>query len=129
VRHQVYSFSPAKSFKLALYAGRVYPPLLFEKAGLVTLGCNIHDSMIGFVYITDSPWFGKTNAQGRLAVTALPPGDYRAILWHPRFPEHEAQLERPVTVNAQGDAVLTVRLAQPMQPTPNNNTATRWKGY
>ncbi len=47
VRHQVYSFSDAKTFQLALYAGRAHAPVVFNRAGLVTLGCNIHDSMLG----------------------------------------------------------------------------------
>ena len=41
VAHQVYSFSPAKRFQLALYRGHAHPPLLFDKAGLVVLGCNL----------------------------------------------------------------------------------------
>ena len=129
VRHQVYSFSPAKNFRLALYAGHIYPPLVFDKPGLVTLGCNIHDAMIGFVYVTDSPWFGKTNAQGRLELPALPAGDYHAVLWHPRFAEAAPQIERDVTVAARGDATLAVTLQHPMQAEPSNNAAQRWKSY
>lgn len=129
VRHQVYSFSPAKSFKLALYAGRVYPPLLFDHAGLVTIGCNIHDAMIGFVYVTDSPWYGMTDAKGRLQLPALPAGDYRVVLWHPRFAESEAQIERPLSVVAQADASLLVTLTRPMQGEPVNNVVSRWKSY
>ena len=129
VRHQVYSFSPAKNFKLALYAGKIYPPLVFDKPGLVTLGCNIHDSMIGFVYVTDSPWFGKTGAQGRVDIAAVPPGEYRVRLWHPRFAQDEAQIERPLTVASTGDATLSVSLKRSMQPGPGNNASLKWKGY
>jgi plastocyanin len=129
VRHQVYSFSAAKNFKLALYAGKIYPPLIFEKPGLVTLGCNIHDSMIGFVYVTDSPWFGKTGAQGRVEIAAVPPGDYRVRLWHPRFAAEEAQIERALKIAATGDATLEVSLKRPMQPEPGNNSSNKWKGY
>ena len=129
VSHQVYSFSPAKNFKLALYAGKLYPPLVFDKPGLVTLGCNIHDSMIGFVYVTDSPWFGKTGTQGRVDIAAVPPGDYLVRLWHPRFPPDEAQIERSLKVTATGDANLTVSLKRSLQPEPGNNTSNKWKGY
>jgi plastocyanin len=129
VRHQVYSFSPAKNFKLALYAGHVYPPLVFDKPGLVTLGCNIHDSMIGFVYITDSPWFGKTDAQGRIEIAAVPPGEYRVHLWHPRFAPDEAQVERALSVTAAGNATLSVSLKRPMQAAPGNNSSQKWIGY
>jgi plastocyanin len=129
IRHQVYSFSPAKNFKLALYAGHVYPPLVFDKSGLVTLGCNIHDSMIGFVYVTDSPWFGKTDANGRVELAALPPGDYRAVLWHPRFAETEPQIERAITIASHGETAVTVGLKHAMRPLPSHNTSQRWQGY
>jgi plastocyanin len=129
VRHQVYSFSAAKNFKLALYAGHVYPPLVFDRPGLVTLGCNIHDSMIGFVYVTDSPWFGKTDPQGRIEIAAIPPGEYRVHLWHPRFAPDEAQIERSLSVAAAGTATLSVSLQRTMQPEPGNNPSRKWKGY
>jgi plastocyanin len=61
VRHQVYSFSAAKPFEIKLYAGTAAPPILFDKAGEVVLGCNIHDDMLGYVYVVDTPWFAKTN--------------------------------------------------------------------
>ena len=129
IRHQVYSFSPAKNFRLALYAGHVYPPLVFDKPGLVTLGCNIHDSMIGFVYVTDSPWFGKTAQEGRVELPSIPPGEYRVLLWHPRFAPDEARIERTLSVAASGDNTLTVALKRPMQAAPGNNTSQKWKGY
>ncbi len=49
VSHHVYSFSPTKPFELPLYKGDVYPPVTFEKAGIVVVGCNIHDSMLGYI--------------------------------------------------------------------------------
>src|SRR6185437_13181076 len=53
VSHQIYSFSPAKRFQLPLYRGKPYPPVLFDRAGVIILGCNIHDWMIGYVDVTD----------------------------------------------------------------------------
>lgn len=77
VRHHVYSFSPARTFELKLYAGTPAAPVLFDKAGSVVLGCNIHDPMIAFVQVVDTPWFGKTDATGRVRLEGLPAGDYR----------------------------------------------------
>jgi plastocyanin len=82
IRHQVYSFSPAKPFTLKLYAGRSAPPVVFDHPGLVLLGCNIHDTMVGFVAVVDTPYFGRTAADGSLAVSA-PAGRYRLRIWHP----------------------------------------------
>ena len=60
VRHQVYSFSPAKRFELPLYAGVPAQPVVFDKPGVVVLGCNIHDWMVGYIYVSESPYFAKT---------------------------------------------------------------------
>ena len=65
VSHHVYSFSPTKTFELPLYKGNAHPPLLFEKPGLVVLGCNIHDSMLGYILVVDTPHFALTDAQRR----------------------------------------------------------------
>jgi plastocyanin len=83
VRHHVYSFSAAKKFDIKLYAGDPPAPVLFDKPGLVVLGCNIHDWMVAYVYITDAPLFGKTDTKGRLVLANVPAGDYVAHVWHP----------------------------------------------
>ena len=58
IRHHVYSFSPPKKFELPLYSGTPTEPLLFDKVGVVKLGCNIHDWMLGYVYVAETPYFG-----------------------------------------------------------------------
>lgn len=84
IRHQVYSFSPAKTFDLPLYAGTPAAPVRFDTAGVVPIGCNIHDWMIGYIVVLDTPYFAKTDASGHAAL-ALPPGKYRLRTWHPRL--------------------------------------------
>jgi plastocyanin len=84
IRHQVYSFSAAKSFDLKLYAGSPKEEVVFDKPGLVILGCNIHDTMVGFVAVVDSPFFGKVPSSGELALD-LPPGHYTLRVWHPNL--------------------------------------------
>jgi plastocyanin len=83
VQHHVYSLSKAKKFELPLYNPGQQESLVFETAGEVVVGCNIHDWMIAYVVIVPTPWFGKTDAGGRATVTA-PPGRYRVEVWHPR---------------------------------------------
>ena len=82
IQHQVYSFSPAKTFTLKLYAGSPNTPVIFDKPGLVVLGCNIHDNMVAFVGVVDSPYFARASSSGT-AVFNLPTGRYRLRLWHP----------------------------------------------
>jgi plastocyanin len=85
IRHHVYSFSPAKRFELPLYSGTPSSPILFDKPGVVALGCNIHDWMIGYIYVAETPYFGKTGATGTVKLANLPPGDYTVRIWHPRM--------------------------------------------
>lgn len=117
VSHQIYSFSPAKRFQLPLYRGKPYPPVLFDQVGVVILGCNIHDWMIGYIDVTDAPFYGITDAQGGWA-TQVPPGDYEITVWHPRMREQTATLTREISVDAGDRATLTLQLTKPLRPAP-----------
>jgi plastocyanin len=64
IRHSVYSFSPARIFALKLYAGKLTDPVIFDKAGLVVLGCNIHDIMVAWLMVVDTPYFARTDHGG-----------------------------------------------------------------
>lgn len=113
VAHQVYSFSPTKRFSLPLYRGRPYPPVIFDQPGIVTLGCNIHDFMVGYVVITDSPHFAQSDMQGQGVLRDLAPGTYRVSAWHPRFAEPVG--EQSVLV-ANHNAEINFKLTKPLQP-------------
>ena len=82
IRHQVYSFSKPKIFSLKLYANSPQTAVSFDAPGLVVLGCNIHDRMVAFVGVVDSPYFAKLPASGT-ATLLLPSGHYRLRVWHP----------------------------------------------
>jgi plastocyanin len=119
IRHQVYSFSPAKRFELRLYQGTPSEPVLFDKPGVVVLGCNIHDWMLGYVYVTDDPWFAVSDEQGRLKIDGLPAGSYQASLWHPQSPNMlpvaagELQVVEPSLQQR-----FTLQLSGPVQAVP-----------
>jgi plastocyanin len=81
VRHQVYSFSSAKRFQLPLYAGTPGAPVVFDKAGVVTLGCNIHDQMTAYLIVVDTPYFAVTS-DGRAELPGLPEGKYDVHVWY-----------------------------------------------
>ena len=85
VRHQVYSFSPAKHFELSLYAGNHVSSVRFDQPGIVTLGCNIHDWMVGYVVVLDTPYFVRTDNDGMARLNGVPGGTYVVRLWHPRI--------------------------------------------
>lgn len=96
VRHHVYSFSGAKQFELPLYAGIPAQPVLFDKPGVVVLGCNIHDWMVGYIYVADSPWFGKTDARGKVVLTSLPEKAMTLRVWHAQMEAPEASTRKTV---------------------------------
>ena len=114
IRHHVYSFSPAKSFELPLYIGKPAAPVLFDKAGPVTLGCNIHDWMIAYVYVSESPYFAKTGADGKATLSDLPAGNYTLRVWHPRLEGKEEATERKIAVLRSGavESAWVVALAR-----------------
>jgi len=83
IRHSIYSFSPAKTFTAKLYSGKEAAPVIFDKPGLVVLGCNIHDQMVAWIVVVDTPHFGKTGADGETELKELAPGDYQLRVWYP----------------------------------------------
>jgi plastocyanin len=82
-RHHVYSFSAAKVFELKLYANKPEAPVVFDQAGIIALGCNIHDYMQAYIYIGDSPFLQVTDAKGLVSFSDMPDGNYQLKLWHP----------------------------------------------
>jgi len=118
VSHQVYSFSPAKRFQLPLYKGQVHPPVNFDKAGLVVIGCNIHDQMVGYIYVTEAPYFGETDARGTLHWSNLPPDSYSLTLWSPYIADAAASLVRSVQVSQGAPASADVQLTRDLRASP-----------
>jgi len=100
IRHQVYSYSKARSFTLRLYAGQPASPVLFDRPGVVALGCNIHDSMLAWVLVVDTPWTARSDSDGVARLMGLPAGRYRLRAWAEPMPA----LTDGVDVDLAGDA-------------------------
>jgi len=113
VRHHVYSFSPAKKFELKLYTGTPANPVVFDRTGVAVLGCNIHDHMVAWVVVVDTPYFATTPASGQVTLD-VPPGKYTLRAWHARLPVGAEAISQPLEVGPSG-AKTTVRLG-PLQP-------------
>lgn len=108
VRHHVYSFSNPKTFDLKLYAGTPTSPVLFDKPGVIVLGCNIHDQMIAWIVAVDTPYYGKTDNTGNLVVSNVPPGSYRLKVWHTRIPQSAPMFDQALTAVAGAGAIQVV---------------------
>jgi plastocyanin len=96
--HNIFSFSPAKRFDLGRYSPteRPIPSQVFDKPGLVTLRCDIHEHMRALILVLDSPYFVKTDSSGKYRLSGLPPGNYTAKAWI----DSKTTLEKPVTIVA-----------------------------
>lgn len=117
IAHQVYSFSPAKRFELALYHGTPREPVVFDRPGIVTIGCNIHDNMLGYLYVTDAPWFGTTDGKGHWSASGVPAGEYEVQAWTPLLPSQDATLTQQIVI---GDtpARASFKLTHALRPEP-----------
>ena len=113
VRHQVYSFSPAKRFELKLYAREQNRVVHFERAGPVSLGCNIHDQMTGFIYVTDSAFTARTDASGNVSLAGLPEGAIAISVWHPYLRAPGNQVSRQINLSGGARESFTVALRLP----------------
>ena len=119
IRHSVYSFSAAKVFTTKLYAGRAAAPILFDKTGVIVLGCNIHDQMLAWAVIVDTPWFAKSGADGAVSLKGLPAGEYRLSTWYLGLAQ---PLTESVTVAATGTVQRHVRIDASHSPLPRAAT-------
>lgn len=129
VNHHVYSFSPAKTFELPLYKGDVHAPLSFDTPGVVTLGCNIHDSMLGYILVVDTPYFTRTGRDGRARLEELPDGRYTIHAWTPRAREESAPAEQAVNFVAEKDTRLVFHFRGKLFPPHAHDSSLTWSGY
>jgi hypothetical protein len=111
IRHHVYSFSPAKKFELPLYAGVPANPVVFDKPGIVVLGCNIHDWMLAYVQVTDSPYHGVTAKEGSVVLESLDAGAYEIRGWHPGLINPEGAAAKRIRLDTAQPATVTLQLA------------------
>jgi hypothetical protein len=111
IHHHVYSFSETKPFELPLYTGNSAAPVLFDNAGVVVIGCNIHDWMVGYIYVGETHLMAMSDAAGKAVLSDLPAGDYTFKVWHVRGRANELAQTYTATIGAEGSANVNVQLA------------------
>lgn len=116
----MYSFSPAKTFELKLYAGVPEMPVLFDKPGIAVIGCNIHDQMAAWIVVVDTPLYGLTGADGRTRINAVAAGSYRLKVWHPGLSNTTDGVASALTVGASDlDQAIRLNVSNsPLVPLP-----------
>jgi len=122
-QHHVYSFSATKRFEVKLFSGMNKTPIIFDQIGVATLGCNIHDWMIGYIVVVDTPYFDKSNAAGQATFNQLPAETYRVDIWHPQLSK---TLTLTVTLARYSTQTLTpvLTLTKPPKPHPPSADST-----
>ena len=108
IRHSVYSFSPAKTFSLKLYSGKPASPVVFDKPGLVVLGCNIHDKMAAWLFVVDTSAYAQAGANGQAVLRNISPGSYMLYVWYPGV--DDGPVAQKITVAAQDAPLRRVHL-------------------
>lgn len=99
VAHHVYSFTKPNNFVLPLYKGEAPEPTLFEHEGVVVLGCNIHDHMVGYIVVTHQKVFAWTDENGRASIGPVKPEIAQNIrIWSPRI-----KLNKEKTISLVGE--------------------------
>jgi len=126
--HHVYSFSKPNDFILPLYKGDAHPPVFFKYSGVVTLGCNIHDQMLGYILVVDSNVFAKTNGNG-VAMLAFDATSAAAVrIWSPRIKSKSETLSQAAPKAQPGD--IEFRLSGKLRPPHNSQSgALKWSDY
>jgi hypothetical protein len=129
VSHQIYSFSPAKKFQFQLYRGSPNPPVDFDRVGVVTIGCNIHDQMRAYVFVIDGQYYGRSDSSGVWSAD-VEPGEYAVQVWHPLAREMRPIIEQKIRVTDTPSAnLLTLRVAAPLKLRAESTVPANWDAY
>lgn len=112
--HHVYSFSKAKQFDITVPAEQVSDPILFDKPGVVVIGCNIHDRMLAYIFVNGAGLPAKSDKKGIAHFSGLAAGEYVATAWHPSLRSKRERPSATVSLAATGEtrADLPVTLKQ-----------------
>jgi plastocyanin len=125
IRHHVYSFSRPKRFELPLYKGEDAPPVLFDKPGVVKIGCNIHDWMSAIILVLPNDHFAVTRDDGTFSLPNLNAGQYTITAWHAQSRDKTEDVAQRIAV-ADQDQQLTFKLSlAPARSRPATRGA-RW---
>lgn len=130
VRHHVYSFSPARQFNFSIDSGNSHEALQFDEPGIVTLGCNIHDEMLAYIVIVDTPNFATSGPDGVAELGDLVPGRYELAIWSSRVAQKN--LPEPVELEVTDGEVSTREHrfeAKLYPPHRHSETSLHWSHY
>jgi plastocyanin len=100
-----YSSSTAPPAQKRKASGANTGEIILTKTGAITLGCHLHSSMLGHVYVADTPWFAKTDASGKASIQDVPDTATDISLWHPDQLQAQSQLKLQVAAGANSSEI------------------------
>jgi len=118
VRHHVYSFSKTKPFEMKLYAGTPNTPITFENEGVVVLGCNIHDSMLGYIVVYGNGKFGVVDDAGKIAFSEPKKNVTSLNVWHPNLAD-KTKIHYSGHLSKQDNITVTINITHPPKKKPS----------
>jgi plastocyanin len=113
IYHNVFSLTKPNDFDTGLYKQGGSYQQTFKRPGAVQLLCNIHSSMIGYVYVVDSPWYTQADGAGAFTIRGVPPGEYEVEVWHEGASKTTRQR---LSVGADGVRGLELRVGGDRRP-------------
>jgi plastocyanin len=127
-RHHAYSFAPARQFEFVLAPGESSAPLQLDKLGVIAVGCNIHDQMITYLYVSDAPLVVRSGGDGIAQLSNLRPGDYDVRVWHPQLrPGANVDVQRLTITDAT--ELKDLKFALSLLPDPRLSPDRERAGY
>jgi len=129
VSHHVYSFARPNAFELPLYKGGSRPNVRFDHPGIVTLGCNIHDAMLGYVIVVNSNWFARADEHGVAVLADVPAGTWDVRVWSARLAPEKALAAGTIAVKDHLPARSGVTVARRLRPAAGMGGSLARKDY
>lgn len=110
--HNVYSVSETKVFSLPL-SRQLSADIVADRTGVIVLGCNIHDWMVAYLLLVDTPYYTVTNANGASLLRGLVAGEYDVYVWHPGI---GTDLKPPPRIAVSEGAIANIAFTIPLRP-------------
>lgn len=111
--HNVFSLFEGKRFDLGLYEAGATNSVRFDRVGISFLFCNIHPEMSAIVVAVDTPYYGVSDASGKVSITNVPDGRYEVHYWSERAaPETLKPLTRTVTISSASRNLAALEIAE-----------------
>jgi plastocyanin len=108
IMHNVFSVSKPKNFDLGLYKKGILPKVKFDTPGTIKVYCNIHETMLAFIVVLETPFYAITDKSGAFTIKDVPAGNYQISTWY----RYAAKTQKPLEVTAEGKKGVSVTLTK-----------------